>query len=294
MSTPRTAAATAAAMELVGMGLDRREMGKKSLLFIAVWCAVNGLTTEPESRILLGRAGMLKKFAGQGYFKQIDLPPGLKAAPYFPHLHYFQLTEKGLFFLVTYLPHMAQYGNLELRQGIYLHNFIARIEAAWRIRICDVQAYVPEIRLPDLASPFQKQHDGHLITFSGQRIGLEVEAADWKSGEKLARFVAQCLNSITSDRVQRIQILVQTEAAQRHYTKPFAAGEDYHPEWVKENGRWYPRKISKTVIPPELAAMVKVDLVLREKVIAAKLHSEPTIWLHSVKAAMGHSAEQDE
>ncbi len=291
MNTPRTAAATAAAMELVGIGLNRREMGKKSLLSIAVWCAVNGLTTEPESRILLGRAGMLKKFADQGYFKQIDLPPGLKAAPYFPHHHYFQLTDKGLMFLVTYLPHMAQYGNLELRQGIYLHNFIARIEAAWRIRVCNVQAYVPESRLPDLASPFQKQHDGHLITFAGQRVGLEVEAADWKSGEKLARFVAQCLNSITNNRVQCIQILVQTEAAKRHYSKPFAAGEVYHPEWAKENGRWYPRKISKTVIPPELAAKVKVDLILREKGIAALLQPEPAIWLPS---AMGHSAEQDE
>lgn len=276
---PRTAAASAAAQKLIFMRVNRRKRGKNFLLLLIGWAALNGSITEPEAKILLGRAGSLKKYSKQGYFKQIPLPPGLKSAPHFPHQYYYHLTEKGLMMLVMHLPHLAEYGNLELRQRLYLHDFIGRIEAACRIRICDIQAYVPEIRLPDLASPNQKQHDGHYVLHTGKRIGVEVEAADFKTGDKLAHFAAQCFNSITNDRVQQIQILVQTESARRHYAKPFIAGQTYCPVWIKENGRWYPRQSSKIIIPPDLAAKVKVDLILSEKDVADKLLPEPTIWL---------------
>lgn len=276
---PRTAAASAAAQKLIFMRLNRREMGLKSLLFALRSAAWNSQITEPESRILLGKAGMLKRYSGQGYLKQIPLPPGLKAAPHFSHQHYFQLTDKGRLLLAMYFPELAEYGNLELRQRTYLHDFIGRIEAAWRVRLCEISMFIPEIRLPDLASPNQKQHDGHYVLHTGERIGVEVEAADFKTGDKLARFAAQCFNSITNDRVQQIQILVQTESARRHYAKPFIAGQTYCPVWIKENGRWYPRQSSKTIISPDLAAKVKVDLVLSEKDVADKLLPEPTIWL---------------
>lgn len=226
---------------------------------------------------------MLKRYSKQGFLKQIDLPPGLKAAPHFPHLHYFHMTEKGALLLAMYLPHLACYGNLELRQRTYLHDFIGRVEAAWRVRICAIQSYIPEIRLPDLASANQKQHDGHYVMYGGERIGVEIEAADWKSGSKLAMFVAQCFNSIANNRVQRVMVMVQTETARRHYAKPFTAGEVYHPEWVKESGKWWPRKSSKVVISQELAAKVKVDLICSEQVVAAQLAPKPTEMLASAQ-----------
>lgn len=281
---PRTDAASAAAKELIFMRVNRRKLGESSLLLLTGWAALNGLTTEPEAKILLGRAGSLKKYSKQGYFKQIPLPPGLKSAPHFPHQHYYHLTEKGFMLLAMHTPELAECGNLDLRQRTYLHDFIGRIEAAYRVRFCNIQFYVPEIRLPDLASPNQKQHDGHYVLHSGERVGVEVEAADFKSSDKLARFVAQCLNSITNNRVQQIQILVQTKSARCHYAKPFMAGQTYCPVWVKENGKWYPRQSSKTVISPGLAAKVKVDLIISEKAVVEKLCHEPTIWLPSSDA----------
>ena len=281
--SPRTAAASAAVQELIFMGIDRRAMGEKARVFALSWAALNGLITEPEAKILLGRAGMLKRYTKQGFLTQIPLPPGLKSAPHFPHQYYFQLTEKGMMMVTWYLPHLAGYGNLDLRQRTYLHDFVGKIEAAWRVRICNIQSYVPEIRLPELASPNQKQHDGHYVMYSGERIGVEVEAADFKTGDKLARFAAQCLNSITNNRVQRIQVLVQTEGARRHYAKPFMSGQTYCPIWVKENGRWFSRQSSKIVITPDLAARVKVDLLISENEVADKLHPEPTIWMPSAE-----------
>lgn len=282
---PRTAAASAAAQELIFMGIDRRAMGLKSLLLVIRTAVLNGgLITEPESRILHGRAGMLKKYSAQGYFKQISLPPGLKAAPHFPHEHYFQLSDKGYMLLALHFPELVGYGNLELKVGMYLHDFVARIEAAWRIRTCMIHSYIAESRLPDLAAPSQKQHDGHFMLYNGDRVGLEVELSDFKTGAKLARFAAQCLNSITNNRVQGIQILVLTESNQRHYAKPFEAGQKYCAVWIKENGRWIPRQSSESVITTELAAKVKVDLILSEHAIAKKLTPEPSIWLPSAKA----------
>lgn len=278
-TTPRTKAASAAAQDLIDMHINRRKMGVKTLLLILGWATENGLVTEPESRILAGRPGMLKRYAEQGYLSQNRLPPGLKAAPHFPHEHYYHLTEKGSLMVAMHIPHLAGYGNLELRQRTYLHDFIGRIEAAWRIRTCGISTYIPEIRLPDLASPNQKQHDGHFVLINGDRVGLEIEAADWKSGDKLVRFAAQCLNSITNNRVQQIQILVQTETARRHYAKPFIAGQTYCPVWIKENGRWWPRQSSKAVITPELANKVKVDLILIAAEVAEKLIPEATIFL---------------
>lgn len=279
MSTPRTATASAAARNLIDMHIDRREVGMKALSLALGWTALNGLVTEPEAKILLGRTGMLKRYADQGYLKQIPLPPGLKSAPHFPHQHYFHLTEKGSMLVAIHIPHLAGYGNLELRQRTYLHDFIGRIEAAWRIRTCGISTYIPEIRLPDLASPNQKQHDGHFILLNGDRVGLEIEAADWKSGDKLVRFAAQCLNSITNNRVQRILVLVQSHRGIEHYAKPFLAGQSYFPEWVQESGRWWPRQSSKTVITPDLADKVKVDLILTEREVAEKLMPEPTIFM---------------
>lgn len=279
MSTPRTAAASAAARNLIDMHIDRREMGMKALSLVLGWTALNGFATEPEAKILLGRAGMLKRYAAQGYLKQIPLPPGLKSAPHFPHQHYFHLTEKGSLLVAMHISHLIGYGNLELRQRTYLHDFIGRIEAAWRIRTCGISTYIPEIRLLDLASPNQKQHDGHFVLLNGDRVGLEIEAADWKSGDKLARFAAQCLNSVTNNRVQRILVLVQSQRGIEHYAKPFLAGQSYFPEWVQESGRWWPRQSSKTVITPDLADKVKVDLILTEREVAEKLIPEATIFL---------------
>lgn len=282
MNNPsRTKLASDAAKQLINMGIDRRAMGFRSLLLILGWASLNGQITEPEARILLGRAGMLKKYARQGYLKQILLPPGLKSAHHFSHLHYFHLTKKGQMLVAMYIPDLIGYGNLELRQRTYLHNFIGRIEAAWRIRICAIQGYIPEIRLPELSSVNQKQHDGHYMLFTGERIGIEIEAADWKTGTKLARFVAGCLNSITNNRVQRILILVQNETVRNHYAKPFFEGQVYFPEWVMESGKWWPRKSSRTIIPPELAKKVKVDLICAEFDVADRIRKEPTIWLDS-------------
>jgi len=279
-TTSRNAAASAAARHLIDMHIDRREMGMKALLLALGWAAQNGQITEPESKILLGRAGMLKRYAAQGYLKQIHLPPGLKAAPHFPHQHYYHLAEKGSMLVAMHIPHLIGCGNLDLRQQTYLHDFICRIEAAWRIRTCVIADYILEARLPELAAPNHKQHDGHFLLLNGDRVGLEVEAADQKSGDKLVRFVAQCLNSITNNRVQQVLILAQTQAALHHYAKPFMAGQSYFPEWVKESGRWWPRQSSKTVITPGLADKVKFDLILTEKEVAEKLMVEPTIFMH--------------
>ncbi len=277
--SPRTAAASTAARNLIDMHVDRRAMGEKARLLALSWAAINGLITEPEASILTGRTGMLRRYAKQGYLIQNDLPPGLKSAPHFPHLHYYHLSEKGMMTVTWHLPYLMGLGNLDLRQRTYLHDFIGRIEAAWRVRNCLISGYIPEARLPDLASQAQKQHDGHFISFYGARVGLEVEAADWKSGNKLAMFAAQCLNSISNNRVQRVLILVQNQHAVVHYSKPFAVGEIYHPEWVKESGRWRPRKSSATVVSKELAAKVKVQLIRSESEIRGTLQRQPTIFL---------------
>ena len=115
--------------------------------------------------------------------------------------------------------------------------------------------------------------------FDGHRIGIEVEAADWKSGNKLAVFAAQCLNSIANNRVQEVLILVQNQRAIAHYSKPFAVGETYYPEWVKESGRWYSRKSSAAIISRELSAKVKVQMIRMEPEIRKMLEREPTIFL---------------
>jgi len=260
----RTAAATKAAQFLVDLGIDRREMGLKAKLLVLGFAAQNGLITEPESKILLGRAGMLKRYSGQGYLKQFALPPGLKSAPHFPHLHYYHLTEKGMMLVSMHMPHLSRYGNLELKQRTYLHDFIVRIEAAWRIRVCEISSYIPESRLLERGEANKKRHDGHFVLLDGIRVGLEVEAADWKSGDKLAQFASQCLNSITTNQVQQVLVLVQTDKALQHYTAPFLAGQIYYPQWIKESGRWWPRKVSKTIISTELSAKVKVELIRSE------------------------------
>lgn len=293
-TSPRTSAASAAAQDMIEMGIDRREIGFKKLLLALGWTAINGASTEPEIRILLGRAGMAKRYANQGYLIQNDLPPGLKSAPHFPHQHYYHLTEKGMLMLTKHVQHLAGYGNLELRQRLYLHDFICRIEAAWRTRLCLVEGYLPEVRLPELSSPNHKQHDGHLLLHGGGRIGLEVEAADWKSGDKLARFAAQCLNSITNNRVQRVLVLVQTEAAVRHYSKPFQTGQAYCPEWMMKSGKWSKNESSRTTITPDLAAKVSVKLITTEEEIAQLLMSEPTEFLPSALRQIEEEAQRRE
>lgn len=277
----RTASASLAENQLIEMNINRREIGMKTLILILGWAASNGLITEPESKIITGRAGMLKRYSSQGYLIQIKLPPGLKGAPHFSHEHYYHLTEKGMMMVSVHLPHLSDYGNIALRQRMYLHDFIGRIEAAWRLRVCQIVGYFPEVRLPDMASPNQKQHDGNYLLFGGDRIGVEVEAFDHKSGDKLARFVSHCLNSITSNRVNGLLLLVQTESARRHYSKPFFAGEEYCPEWVKQNGRWYPRKISSTIITKELSLKVDVKLILTESQVKNEVACMPTIYLPS-------------
>lgn len=272
---PRTAKASQAAKLLVATGVNRRNKGKAALILVLRFAAQNGLITEPESKILLGRTGMLKRYAKQGYFYQIPLPPGLKAAPHFPHLHYYHMTEKGMMMVAAHIPQLAGYGNLELKQRTYLHDFIGRIEAAWRLRVCEITWYIPETRLPELSSQNHKQHDGHFLLFNGERIGIEVEAADWKSGNKLALFVAQCLNSITKNRVQGVLILVQNHTALNHYAAPFQAGKNYCQEWIKESGKWVPRKSSQTVITSELSAKINVSLILNEAEISYRVCREP-------------------
>lgn len=293
-TSSRTKAASTAAQALIDMHINRRDMGLKSLLLMLGWTAVSGHTTEPEARILLGRTGMLKRYAKQGYLVQNNLPPGLKMAPRFPHQHYYSLTEKGTMMVASHIPHLCGYGNLELRQRTYLHDLICRTEAAWRIRLCMIQGYIPEVRLPELASPNHKQHDGHLIFHEDILVGLEVEAADWKSGDKLARFVAQCLNSITNDRVQGVCVLVQTEAALRHYSKPFQAGQTYCPEWVKESGRWRARQSSRTIITPGLAAKVVVKRILSEADVLELIAPEPTIFQPSAILEMQEAQRRAE
>lgn len=294
-SSLRTAAATKAAKELIEMGIDRRSIGLKYLLLILGWAAINGQITEPESRLLLGRAGKLKHYASQGYLIQHDLPPGLKAAPHFPHLHYFHLSDKGMMLLLQHHPHLCEFGNMDLRQRLYLHDFIGRIEAMWRFRSCRIAGYIPECRLPELSSANHKQHDGHFIMHNGDRIGLEVEAADWKSESKLARFVAQCLNSIANNRVQRVLILTQTESAKRHYAEPFQAGKFYYPFWIKENGRWYPKQSSKTIISHELSSKVSIELIQSESEIADLIEPHPPTWLPSTEEYFeeGYFEEED-
>ena len=275
----RTAAASASAKMLIDMYVNRRDMGMITRLLILRWCSENGLITEPESKILTGRVGMLRIYAQQGYLIQMKLPPGLKGAPHFPHEHYFRLSEKGMMLLVIRDPDFPEYGLVELRQRTYLHDFICRIEAAWRVRICEIVRYVPEIRLADLASKNQKQHDGHFLCPNGERIGVEVEAFDRKSGDKLARFAAQCLNSITNDRVQRVLVLVQTKTALAHYSKPFLAGHAYCPEWILNKGRWFPNESSKVKISTVLAEKVSVQLMQTEEEVGDIVSPEPFILL---------------
>jgi|GEM_PF-1280849 len=277
------APATAAAHELIEMHVNRQQMGENKKILILGLAAVYGTITEPESHILLGRAGELKRFVKLGLLMQIDLPPGLKAAPHFPHMHHFQLSEKGKQFVAHHLPHLAGYANANLHQFTYLHDHIARIEAAWRIRVQQYSGYVPERCLPDLASPFQKQHDGHLITHAGERIGLEVEAADWKCGDKLSKFVAQCFNSIMNERVRGVIVLVQNQTALEHYAKPFEAGREYHQVWVKESNKWVRKESSRTVITPELAARVTVDLIRTKQQILQEVEAPESVWMPSAE-----------
>ena len=277
MSKPsRTAAASAGAKNLIYLNINRRELGRITLLLVLRWLAENGQMTEPESYILTGRAGMLKRYANQGYLVQYSLPPGLKGAPHFSHEHYYHLAEKGLMLIAMQLPDLSEYGNVELRQRVYLHDFIGRIEAAWRVRTCEIDRYVPEIRLPDLCTKNQKQHDGHYICVNGERIGVEIEAFDRKSGDKLARFAAQCMNSITNDRVQKILILVQTEAARIHYAKSFEVDREYCQEWVLGSGRWHPKISSKVKVSEDLAAKISVKLLLTELKVREIVSGVPT------------------
>ena len=150
---------------------------------------------------------------------------------------------------------------------------------------CLTVSYIPEGRLPDLSYALQKQHDGHLITLNGLRVGLEVEAFDWKSGWKLEKFAAQCINSITNERVHGVLILVQNEAALKHYSKPFKAGTTYCPEWVKRSGKWLALKSSETTITPALAARVSIELIRSEAEIKNSLTPPPSIWMPSAMVA---------
>jgi hypothetical protein len=280
-SLPRTAAASAAAQDLNIMGINRRDVGIDLLNFTLAWAAVNGAITEPESKVLIGKTGALKRYADQGYLAQIELPPGLKAAPYFPHEDYFQLTEKGKMQLLMHRPEYANYGNLSLSQFMYLHDFIVRIEAAWRIHCCLIAGFLPESRFPGRCKPNRKQHDAIWITFAQKRFGVEVEAFDWKSGNKLAQFVAYCLNSITEKHIDGLYVFVQTPAALKHYAEAFKAGQSYFPEWVKENGKWYPRQASKTIITPKLASWVRVELIRSEQEIKELVAPKPTYFMDS-------------
>lgn len=274
-NSSKTAAASEGSRILIDLGIDRVEMGFQRLKSVLSWTAVSGIICEPESKILIGKTGMLKRYATQGYFKQILLPPGLKAAHHFPHKHYFQLTEKGILTVSHHCPELIGLGNLKLRQGTYYHDFIGRMEAAWRIKMEEIISYLPEARLPGLSAENQKQHDGHWILVDGSRVGVEIEAADWKSGNKLAMFTANCLNSITEDRVQRICILTQSESAMRHYAKPFAVGETYFAGWLKQSGKWWPRQSSRTVITRELSEKVKVGRILTKSQIDEKFDRRP-------------------
>ncbi len=274
----KTAAATAAVQDLLEMGIDRHALGRKKKMLILGWAALCGNVTEPESNILLGRAGELKRLTDRGYLRKIDLPPGLKASPHFPHHHYFHLTDKGMLFIAQYLPHLAGYGNRPLPRVTYLHDHIARIEAAWRVRVLHYVGYTPECRLPDLSYPLQKQHDGHLINILGQRVGMEVELGDEKTGDKLAKFAAQCLNSVTNDRVQGVLILTPTNALQKHYAGAFIAGKTYCPEWVLKANKWKPNLSSQTVITPGLARSVRVEVIRSKKEVEQLLVPHEPCW----------------
>ncbi len=274
----KTAAATAAVHDLLEMGFDRHAFGRKKKMLILGWAALCGNVSEPESNILLGRGGELKRLADRGYLKRIDLPLGLKSSPHFPHLHYFHLTDKGMLFIAQYLPHLAGYGNRPLPRATYLHDHIARIEAAWRIRLLHCVSYIPECRLPDLSYPLQKQHDGHLINILGQRVGMEVELGDQKTGDKLAKFAAQCLNSITNNRVQGVLVLTPTDAIRKHYAGAFVADKTYCREWVQQANKWKPKLSSETVITPELAKKVRVEVIRSKKEIERLLTPHEPIW----------------
>jgi hypothetical protein len=275
------AAAAACSKEQIDMHINRRQLGEDKKLFILGTCAQNGLITEPESEILTGQSGYLNHLAKLGFLIKIDLPAGLKSAPHFPHLHYYQLTEKGYLFVSVHKPYMAGYRNQSLHQRTYLHDFIARIEAAWRIRLLLIAGYIPEIGLSVLRSSFQKIHDGHFVLHSGAQIGLEVEAQDCKSGDKLARFASQIFNSIENKRVDGVLILVQNDAAKNHYSKPFESGQEYFSEWVMQSGKWVPRQSSLVEISPELAAKVKVVLIRTKAQIKAAMAKPEPIWMPS-------------
>lgn len=274
----KTAAATAAVHDLLEMGLDRHAFGRKKKVLILGWAALCGNVTEPESNILLGRAGEAKRLADRGYLHQVNLPIGLKASPHFPHAHSFHLTDKGMLFVAQHVPHLAGYGNRPLARLTYLHDHIARVEAAWRVRVLHYVSYIPECRLPDLSYPLQKQHDGHLINIQGQRVGLEVELGDQKTGDKLAKFAAQCLNSITNNRVQGVLVLTPTAALQKHYASAFAVGKTYCPEWVLKANKWKPNLSSETVITAELARSVRVEVIHSKKEIEHLLVPHAPSW----------------
>lgn len=276
--TKKTAAASKAVCELLEMGFDRHAYGRKKKIVGLGWTALCGNITEPESCILLGRAGELKRFADRGYLQQFNLPPGLKGAPHFPHAHYFQLTEKGMLFVAHHLPQLAGFGNRPLATSTYLHDFIARVEAVWRVHVLHYVGYIPECRLPELSYAHQKQHDGHLISAQGKRVGLEVELRDQKTGEKLDRFKARCLNSITSGRVDGVLILTPTEAMRKHYANAFAVGKTYCSEWVMQANKWKPRLSSETVITPELGRKVRVELLRTKAQIERELIPPAPVW----------------
>ncbi len=278
VTSQQTAAASYELRLLMGLGFDRKVHGLRKLILILGWAGLNGNVTEPEACILLGRPGELRDYARQGYLQQFDLPIGLKSAPYFPHQHYFQLTTKGMMFVQRFLPHLAGYGNVPLSNKFYLHDHVARIEAAWRIRTLNCVSYMPECRLSQPAYEFQKRHDGILYTPLERPIGLELELEEWKSGNRFAMFVARCLNSITNDRVYYVLILVQGEAKRDHYAAPFQAGKTYCPEWVKRSGRWEARKSSETVITSELAARVRVDTILSKRDVEFMVRPRDPVW----------------
>jgi hypothetical protein len=276
--TKKTAAASEALSEMLEIGFDRHAYGVKKKILALGWAALCGNITEPEACILLGRAGELKRYADKGYLQQIDLPAGLKASTHFPHQHYYHLTEKGMLFVAHHVPHLACYGNRPLAKATYLHDHIARLEAAWRVRVLRYTGYIPECRLPELSYALQKQHDGHLISARGGRVGMEIELGEQKTGEKLDKFAAQCMNSITNERVEGVLVLTPTDAIQKHYAKAFAVGKTYCTEWVKQSSnKWKPKLSSQTVITPELAKKVVVGIIRSKRQIEIELiPPEPT------------------
>lgn len=238
-------------------GRTTRDIGHERLCSLLFWAVTCGTVTEPESRILTGKRGLLKRFAGQGWFTQKPMPAGLIVSLEFPHQHYFLPTSAGLEFFYQRVPDYMQY----ILRGVgqhYAHEYVGRIEAAWRFKSGLIDGFAPEFRLSAQNLDGWKHYDALWTHPDGKTTGVEVENFDHKTGNKLARFVSMIVNDLIDKTISAACIIVPSETQKKYYAAAFSEGASYYREWIFEQRKWWPVIKSQTQIDAVLAQQIEV------------------------------------